>query len=762
MRKLAYIVLAFSGFLAILDCHAQLQVTPNNNATQLAQTLAGSGVTISGATMNCPSNATPAANPTGTFIGTASNIGIANGVLLTTGDISQAIGPNIQSSITTSNNYTFNDPDLMAIQSNAVNDVCILEFNALPSCSTLAFTFAFGSDEYPEFVNSSYNDAFGIFVTGINPLGGNYTGYNMALLPSTTTPVAINNVNNGTVCPATGGPCVNCAYYVDNCTGTTIEYDGFTKPITVTLNVSPCQSYHFKLAIADAGDAAYDSGVFFAMQSLACNPMPVLVGTTSTPAACTANNGSASANPTGGTAPYTYSWNTTPPQLTQTATGLAPGNYTVTVTDATGCFSNTGTVTVGGGGGFTTTSGKTDVACFGGVGSATVTPVGGNTPFTYAWSTSPVQSNPVISNIPAGSYTCVITDATGCIQTVTVTIIQPASMTVTISNVVMVSCPFGADGSALATASGGATPYNYSWNSTPVQGGAALGNVPSGNYVVTVTDAQGCTTTQSVVITEPAPMTFQSSAVMASCGMDDGSATITPSGGAQPYTFLWLTNPAVQTTPTAVNLVTGTYTVIVTDANGCLQNQTVFVPGGAPPVADFYFTPEIVNLTDPVVTFMDASGGIISSWHWDFGDQYAGGSDTSALQNPNYSYSDTGVYCITLVIKNPSGLCADSITKCLKVEAPSTFYVPNTFTPNHDGKNELFMAYGTYIREFQMYVFDRWGNMIFESNDLYKGWNGAVDNNGPIVQEDVYVWKVKLVDTNDKPYTYVGHVNLIK
>jgi gliding motility-associated-like protein len=762
MSRISHIGFVIFFISVWTDSFSQLQVTPNNNATALATTLAGPGVTINGATMNCPASA--GANPAGTFVGTASNIGITGGVLLTSGDIKNAIGPNIQSSITTSNGVTFNDPDLLKIDPNAFYDVCILEFNAVPSCSTLAFTFAFGSDEYPEFVNSTFNDAFGIFVTGPNPSGPAYSGYNMALIPSTTIPVAINNVNNGTTCPATGGPCMQCAYYVDNCTGTTIEYDGFTKPINVTLAVKPCNSYHFKLAIADAGDMAFDSGVFFAMQSLACNPLPVLVGTTSTPSACTANNGSASATPTGGTPPYTYSWNTTPPQLTQTATGLPPGNYTVTIVDATGCFSNTGTVTVAGSGGFSTTETHVDVTCFGSNnGSATVTPNGTSTPYTYLWSTTPAQATQTISNIPAGTYTCTVTDKWGCVQTQTVTITQPPSIVAVITNTVMVSCPFGTDGSATASGSGGASPYNYSWNSVPVQAGAVATNLVAGNYIVTVSDANGCTTTASVSITQPPAMNLPTSSTMASCGMTDGSATVNPSGGAAPYTYLWLTSPSVQTTPTATNIGTGTYSVIVTDSKGCLQTVSVFVPGGAPPVADFYFSPDVVSLLDPTVIFIDASGGIISSWGWDFGDAHSGANDTSNLQNPMHAYSDTGYYCITLTIANATGLCKDTVTKCLKVEAPNTFYIPNTFTPNHDGNNEIFMGYGTYIAEFHMWIFDRWGNLIFESNDINKGWNGTVNNKGDkLVQEDVYVWKVKLTDTNKNPHSYIGHVNMIK
>ena len=266
MRGNAFIISLFAFLFFAANSFAQLQVTANNNPTTLAQTLAGSGVTISNAVMNCPSAANDA---TGTFVGTASNIGIAQGVLLTSGSVNNAVGPNIQSSITTVNNVTFNDPDLMAIDPNAIYDVCIVEFDAKPSCDTLGFTFAFGSDEYPEFVGSSYNDAFGIFVTGSNPIGPPYNGFNMTMIPNTTSPVSINNVNNGTVCPTTG-PCMNCNYYIDNCGGATIEYDGFTSVITKTLQTVPYQPYQFKFAIADAGDHAFDSGVFFGLGSFSC------------------------------------------------------------------------------------------------------------------------------------------------------------------------------------------------------------------------------------------------------------------------------------------------------------------------------------------------------------------------------------------------------------------------------------------------------------------------------------------------------------
>ena len=261
------LVFLFSFFLSGIS-FCQLQVTGENNADTLASKLTGTGLTISNATLNCPAGAC------GTFNGANSNIGIGSGVLLTTGSVMNAVGPNLSSSISLSNGTTFNDPDLMAIDPNAINDVCILEFDAVTQCDTIYVKFVFGSDEYPEFVGSSYNDAFGIFVTGPNPSGPPYSGYNMTTIPSTTNPVSINNVNNGTACPTTG-PCMNCSYYVDNCTidsNSTVEYDGFTQLIFKSLVVTPSQSYHFKYAIADAGDYIFDSGVFFSLNSFACLP----------------------------------------------------------------------------------------------------------------------------------------------------------------------------------------------------------------------------------------------------------------------------------------------------------------------------------------------------------------------------------------------------------------------------------------------------------------------------------------------------------
>lgn len=587
--------------LLLLSCSlcvsagAQLQVTPSSNPAFLAQTLAGPGVTVSGAVLNCPGNTSPVSNPSGTFIGTASNIGITSGVLLTTGDVSQAIGPNSNSAITTSNpSNVFFDTDLMNIEPGATNDVCILEFDAVPNCSTLVFTFAFGSDEYPEFVNSSYNDAFGIFVTGPNPSGPPYNSFNMALIPAS--PVAINNVNNGTSCPSTG-PCMNCAYYIDNCAlgpPSTIEYDGFTLPINVTLTVSPCANYHFKLAIADAGDHAYDSGVFFEAASLStCSTTPMTLTASSTPSACGANNGTATASAGGGVAPYTYIWSPVG-QTAQTATGLGQGTYTVTVKDANGCSFVTDTVLV------LATSPPTlsfpsviHVNCFGNnTGSATASISSGTAPFTYSWNTTPQQNSQTATGLAAGTYTATVTDAMGCVGTNTVTITEPPLLTNSFPAVINVSCFGGSNGSATAAGAGGTPAYTYLWSNG--QTNANVTGLSAGTHTVTLTDSAGCVLSNTVSISQPLPLANNfSNIINVDCfGNNIGGATVNVSGGTPQYSYAWNTIP-VQTSQSVTGLFAGVYSVTVTDSAGCSRTDTVMISS---PTTLSLFSPVIINV----------------------------------------------------------------------------------------------------------------------------------------------------------------------
>lgn len=383
-----------------INLFAQLIVAPNNNAAQLAETLKSPGTIITNATINCPQGAS------GTFDGTNSDLNIANGILLTTGQAILAVGPNSEGSAGFDNQAMYIDSLLIAVEPQAKYDVCILEFDATSSCDTLGFTFSFGSEEYLEFVNGGYNDVFGIFVTGANPAGAAYVNYNVALIPSTTTTVSIDNINT------TNNP----NYYVANDSGKTVQYDGFTKPINAWLRVVACTPYHFKLVVADAGDAFYDSGVFFSAYTPKCSAA-LSVTAKSTPYTCGFSGGTATVtNVIGGNGPYSYFWSTHPVQTTVTATGLAPGSYTVVVIDSGGCLNGTTQVAVIDSGGIVINGSVIDAStCFSNDGAINITTSGGNTPYSYFWSNG--KSTASISGLAHGNYKLIVADAVGCKDT---------------------------------------------------------------------------------------------------------------------------------------------------------------------------------------------------------------------------------------------------------------------------------------------------------------------------------------------------------
>jgi hypothetical protein len=289
-------------------------------------------------------------------------------------------------------------------------------------------------------------------------------------------------------------------------------------------------------------------------------------------------NGSASVSPSGGTPGYTYSWSPSG-GTAATATGLAAGSYTVTVTDANGCtatrnYTLTQPTVIS-----TATGSQTNVSCNGGTnGSASVSPSGGTPGYTYSWSPSGGTAA-TATGLAAGSYTVTVTDANGCTATRNYTLTQPTAISTATGSQTNVSCNGGTNGSASVSPSGGTPGYTYSWS--PSGGTAAMATgLAAGSYTVTVTDANGCTATRNYTITQPTAIsTATGSQTNVSCnGGTNGSASVSPSGGTPGYTYSW--SPSGGTAATATGLAAGSYTVTVTDANGCTatRNYTLTQP----------------------------------------------------------------------------------------------------------------------------------------------------------------------------------------
>ncbi|HTF04759.1 MAG TPA: choice-of-anchor L domain-containing protein, partial [Bacteroidia bacterium] len=684
---------------AMFSNHLPGQMTINSavTANQMIQSLIGQGIAVSNVQLNC------AQGSYGTFNnGNTTNLGINNGILLTTGNADTAASANATSGFDVSIcvGTTLNDPDLIAIDPTANNDVCILEFDLIPKCDSLTIRFVFGSEEYPNFVGS-INDLFGFFVTGPNPYGPAFNSQNFAVIPGNI-PVTINNINNGN---ANAGPCQNCAFYIDNSTGTTVQYDGMTVVITAGIPMVACQSYHFKIAIADASDCALDSGVFIDFLSCVTGFTTTTANTDDVCGSCT---GTATVTVNGGSGPFTYQWLPTGGNAA-TATGLCAGTYSCLVTDQNSCgIPDTIVVTVGNNGSVTSTVQQIDATCFGDCNaSLSLTPQSGNAPFTYVW-TPNVSATNSATGLCAGQYVVQITDATGCSSTATYVITQPTAVSVSVTG----NNTICGGGSTTLTANpaGGTGPYTITWdNSLPNGLTQTISPLVTTTYNATVTDANGCNMTQSFVVTVAPQPTAAFTAGQGDCAPAIVTFTDNSVGAT---TYVWdfgdpgsgPLNSSSQASPSHTYTSSGTYnvTLIVSNAGGC--SDTIVIPNAvtvsAQPVAGLSATPAVVSELYPEVGFNDLSVGGTDCWLY-FGD--GDSVNTCNFGTLTHIYPAAGTYVAMYVVTNADG-CTDTTYVTIVVEEQSTVYVPNTFTPNGSGTNDIFFAYGTNVMEFEMLI----------------------------------------------------------
>jgi gliding motility-associated-like protein len=377
-------------------------------------------------------------------------------------------------------------------------------------------------------------------------------------------------------------------------------------------------------------------------------PAQLVLTPSSVPASCGKPNGSASVTVAGGTGAYTYSWTPTG-GTASTASGLSAGTYTVTVQDASGCSANT-TIPVTNSGGPTASPGVvTPITCFGSCnGTASVTVTGGSAPLTYSWN-SGAAATPTVNGLCPGSHTCTVTDANGCITSTSMTITQPGPIVVNIPSSTPVSCNGGANGSAIATASGGSGALTYSW--TPSGGNSAFASgLIAGLYTITVKDANGCSAIDTVTIKQPTKLTLSTAGLAASCfGSCNGTLICIPAGGSAPYVFSWSSGCSAASCP---NTCAGLYTIVVTDSHGCSAKDTTSVQQPPPMKLTLFATAAHCNHADGKDSVSVSGGKPGYTYSWSPG----AGSNTSV-----YTNLVPGNYVVTV---HDAGNCAakDSLT----------------------------------------------------------------------------------------------------
>ncbi len=502
-----------------------------------------------------------------------------------------------------------------------------------------------------------------------------------------------------------------------------------------------------------------DASTCVATHSVNVGTHPLLYASvTSQPEYCGQKNGRAIATATGGTMPYIYSWDTNPPQLSQIAEGLEEGNYTVYVTDGY-CPTEASVPVNEVEGPSISIDTIIPATCSLNNGGATVSATQGTTPYTFLWSN--LQTGTTLSNLTIGTYTVTVTDSKGCSDMTTI-VIQGTTVPVgLITNVTTTNCGYS-NGAITVTTTGGTEPYSYLWNTVPAQTTASANGIIAGNYTVTISDINGCTTTVSGTVPEyPGPKVTASSSPEI-CGQNNGTVTAMPTDGhGAPYTYLWSNG---DTTAISDSLNTGTYTVTISDG-GCTAATSIHVSEIPGPQASFLITPKYATLLDNQISFLDNTSGNITNWSWTLGD--------GTIENKkefNHSYFNTGIYPITMIVVDDKG-CVDTIQDSIIIRDVYTIYIPNAFSPNDDEFNDLFTPQGTFIdpEGFEMYIFDRWGNQMYYTtkwgdNEAAEPWNGTYNNTGSkqYIIFDTYVYKIIIKELKGPRHQYFGKITLIQ
>jgi gliding motility-associated-like protein len=340
-------------------------------------------------------------------------------------------------------------------------------------------------------------------------------------------------------------------------------------------------------------------------------------------------------------------------------------------------------------------------------------------------------------------------------------------------NVVDASCFSFCDGSATTTVTGGTMPYTYTWlqSVNGSQNGTASG-ICNGNYQTEVTDVSGCFADVTYFIDQPENVS--------------PSFLVDTASGCYPHQVNF-----INTTPSSIIMTTqvdfgdgsfGTYTgsdafdhsyenpgvydvtMTVTTTLGCDYTITYqdLIEAYDHPVADFYVSPDFVSMLEPTVGLYSSSSSDATQFSWNIFDGNPATANTEEVKDVAYPFDAPGLYPVVLTVTSDEG-CTDTIQKFVTIQNDVLLYAPNTFTPDGDEHNQAWELHisGIDIYDFNLKIFNRWGQVVWETNDPSVSWDGSF--NGKIVQNGLYSWSMECGDSqNDKRYTFEGHINVIR
>ncbi|MFK7784120.1 MAG: choice-of-anchor L domain-containing protein [Crocinitomicaceae bacterium] len=736
--SLRIFLVSITSLLFGTSSFAQITVDNTPTAAQVVNTLIGAGVTVSNITF------TGNTNQIGTFDGSASNIGLPNGIILSSGAVLDCVPPSQPSG---PGFNTPGDPDLLTVAQSvtsnpasgnitSTNDAAILEFDFIPTGDSVRFNFVFASEEYQTWINSVYNDAFGFFISGPGfagpfaaPAAFPNGSENLALVPGTTDPITISTIHPG----------LNAAYYIDNPAGTTHTYNGFTIPITIEFAVVCGQTYHFKFAVADGQDTALDTGVFLEGNSFSSDAVDVAVATVS-----------------GDTAVYE---------------GCTSADFIFSRTDSTDTldvtFNINGTAIEG-----------TDFAALG----TSIT-------FLPGQDTIVLTLDPIADGLIEPGESVIITAFTvnACGDTVastgTVWIFDEPFLDITEDDPILLC----GDDSLLvgATASGGFAPYTYSWTgSSSITDSAYVNASILGpvEYYVTATDGCGYTITDTVTVTLNQTLAIDTLISFPSAPCDaTGAVSGIASGISGVPLYEWVGpgagNPNSIDATVWEDLSSGWYYFTVTD-NVCEESDSVFVDVTPPPVASFDASPQ-AGCAPLSVVFTNTSQNA-TSYEWDFGGGNVVNTTSTAPITEVFIASTTvqltvfddggcpndASQTITVTLCGCTDPNAENYNASAVIDDGSCFYpepiiqVPNIFTPNGDTYNDIFVINVQNAQDLEFTIFNRWGNVVYQADGLNAAWNGFIEG-GNFAEDGTYFVKYTVTAINGDLYEGHGFVQLV-
>ncbi len=797
---------------------AQVNIVGSNNATQLAQTLVGAGVTINNAVLNCGAAPQGSQNyGSGFFTVTSSNLGLDSGIVLTSGVAASVIpgviganGP--VSSFASGVTGNGGDPDLTQLVNGTTYDKCILEFDFTATGDSIKFDYVFGSEEYESFTCTGFNDVFGFFLSGpgiVGPYANN--SVNLALVPgSNTCPVGVSTIfcPNLPNCCATGQYCFNltpgcgmfnaanntCAYFV--CNGNvnpgTVTYQGFTTVLRAQAQVIPCSTYHIKLAIADKADQSYDSGVFLKAKSFVSNVIsyelitglqginPYIVEGCDTailkikrkiigvPNADTVNF------IIGGNAQNGIDYNTFPNQVYFTpnvndtlitipiyafADGITEGTEQIIIYVKGGCsgaiydsliieikdsleFILFNHDTAFCQGGFINTQGIHDPGI-----NAMWNPTSGVL--------DPTNINTTITPTTYGNFYYTVT---GTYKTCPPyirgfnVIVEPNPMITPIPDFEI------CEGKTHKINAQVNPPFNYniSWN--PNNGlinangyDPIFNGTTSQDIIFTVTSPNaGCTASDTFHV-EVWP--FAVGAICPDTLVCNGTPVqLWVTGGTGQYQWYPINSLSCEfcPDPIATGIGTTTYYAVLLDPHGCQDTLSVRVENHPPFDLILHNHDTTIVLGDHVQLI--ASGAPFYYWTPSTYLTYSQSNSPLATPLEDITYTVTGVSLL-------QG-CPQTDSVHIKVIQPDVI-LPNAFTPNGDGNNDVFRVKGrNFINVQEFKIYNRLGNEIFSTNNINKGWDGTYK--GIPQDPGVYFYQIRVAYPNGKTQLLKGDVTLIR